>query len=368
MISSQFPSPPALRIAAAHETGYAGRLKIALDATYSLGSSLSGVGVYSREMLAGLATAHPEARFSWCYRPHRYLRSFSEPLPRNANRTLLWEGRAPRADLFHGLNQRISSTGHKRVVSTFHDLFVMTGDYSTPEFRSRFAAQAREAAKRSDRIITVSAFTARQVEQLLGVEPSRIRVVHHGVRRPTHPVASTEREPLILFVGALQERKNILRLLAAFEQTARGWKLVLAGSSGYGAAKILERIATSPRRADIDVPGYASNEELAALYRRASVFAFPSLDEGFGMPVLEAMANGVPVLTSNVSALPEVAGDAAVLVDPRDEGAIAEGLRRLTEDEGLRGELSYKGLVRSQEFTWERAILETWNVYQELDS
>ncbi len=107
-------------------------MKFALDATYSLGRDLSGVGVYSGEILNGLAALHPEARFLFCYRPHRFLRSFADPLPPNANRRLLREHRAPSADLFHGLNQRLGSARYRRAVSTFHDLFVISGDYSTP--------------------------------------------------------------------------------------------------------------------------------------------------------------------------------------------------------------------------------------------
>jgi len=339
-------------------------LKIALDATYSLGRNLSGVGVYSREILKGLAEAHPEVRFQACYRTHRFFRSFQDSLPGNASRTLLWEGRTPGADLFHGLNQRIASTRHKRTVSTFHDLFVMTGEYSTREFRERFAGQAREAAERSDVIIAVSAFTALQVEELLKVERARIRVIHHGARVPRGSVLP--REQLILSVGALQARKNTTRLVAAFEQTAPGWKLALAGSSGFGAEEILAEIRGSRRSSDIQILGYVSDDALEDLYARASIFAFPSLDEGFGMPLLDAMARGVPILTSNVSALPEVAGDAALLVDPRDVGSIAGGLHSLMESEGLRAQLAERGQKRVQGFSWRAAAAATWNVYREL--
>ncbi len=158
-------------------------MKIALDATYSVGRNLTGVGVYSREIIHGLAAAHPEARFLACYRPHRLLRSFSDSLPRNASRRLLWQDWGAAADLFHGLNQRIDSTRYRRAISTFHDLFVMSGDYSTPEFRLRFTEQARAAAERSDLIVTVSQFTADQVHDLLKVDRARLRVIHHGVRR-----------------------------------------------------------------------------------------------------------------------------------------------------------------------------------------
>ena len=341
-------------------------MKIALDSTYSVGRNLSGVGVYSRAILSGLAAAHPEASFLYCYRPHRILASFRVSIQRNCHRRLLWKNRAPAADLFHGLNQRIDSARHRRVVSTFHDLFVMTGDYSTPEFRRKFSDQARTAADRSDLIITVSQFTARQVETLLGVEPARIRVVPHGVLQQSGQFIERQREPMILFVGALQRRKNVIRLLEAFERVPLGWQLVLTGSLGFGSDEILARIEGSSRKADIRLLGYVPEGELERLYQRASVFAFPSLDEGFGMPVLEAMAYGVPVLTSNTSALPEVAGEAALLVNPFETDDIAEGLRRLIRDQELRAQLAKKGLERIRDFTWEKAVEKTWSVYLEV--
>ena len=339
-------------------------MKIALDATYSLGRHLSGVGVYSRELISGLAAAHTDAGFHFCYRPHRLLRSFQEPLPPNARRRLLWRGLAGRADLFHGLNQRIDDRRWPRVITTFHDLFVLSAEYSTPDFRRRFAEQARGAAERSDLIIAVSDFTARQVEDLLGVERARIRVVHHGVHAPA--LENYRRENVILFVGSIQKRKNVGRLVDAFERVANGWKLVLAGSTGFGAEEILQKIEHSPRRSDIEVTGYVTDAELERLYARARVFAFPSLDEGFGMPVLDAMARGVPVLTSNRSALPEVAGDAALLVDPENGDEITAGLERITGDEGLQRELVRRGLERSAGFSWGAAVEKTWSVYREL--
>ena len=125
-------------------------MTIALDATYSIGDQLSGVGVYSREILLGMAALHPETRFAFCYRGRRYLRSWTSAIPPNARRRLLAEPLGPRsAGLFHGLNQRLPLFHMRRAVATFHDLFVMTGEYSTPEFRARFTAQARHAAERA---------------------------------------------------------------------------------------------------------------------------------------------------------------------------------------------------------------------------
>jgi glycosyltransferase involved in cell wall biosynthesis len=341
-------------------------LLIALDATYSVGDALSGVGVYSKHILAGVAASHAESRFLFCYRPHRYGRVLGQKLPSNCARFLLHDRfHVPsRADIFHGLNQRLPEKRMKRAVSTFHDLFVMTGEYSTPEFRSRFSEQARQAAERSDLIITVSQFTADQAAALLNVERSRLRVVHHGVDWPT-ATAAVPRENIVLNVGAIQERKNTSRLVEAFERMPRDWRLVLAGSSGFGAARILERIRGSGARDRIDVTGYLTEEDLERLYARASIFAFPSLDEGFGMPVLEAMARGVPVIASNRSALPEVAGDAALLIDPIDTQALGTAMQRLI-DPHERDALTQKGLLRAAEFTWNSTAEKTWAVYREL--
>lgn len=273
--------------------------------------------------------------------------------------------RIPKAPLFHALNQRVDAAAEdQRTVATFHDLFVMTSEYSSKEFRERFSEQARRAAERSDLIIAVSRFTAGQVEELLGVEPARIRVIPHGTRAPLH--ISPAREDLVLMVGAVQKRKNVARLVKAFEQMPVGWKLALAGSArGYGAAEELRAVEESPRRRDIDVLGYVPEAALEDLYGRARILAFPSLAEGFGMPVLDAMARGVPVVSSRRSAIPEVAGDAALLVDPENTEELASALNRLAGDDALRQDLARKGRERAAEFTWESAVDRTWGVYEE---
>jgi glycosyltransferase involved in cell wall biosynthesis len=242
----------------------------------------------------------------------------------------------------------------------------MTGEYSSPEFRARFTEQARQAAANSDAIIAVSQSTATQVEQLLGVEPSRIYVVPHGSPQIAG-VSAARRENLVLFVGVIQRRKNVGRLVKAFERLPAGWRLALAGASqGYGAAEELRAVEESPRRADIEILGHLSGEQLAALYARARIFAFPSLDEGFGMPILEAMAHGVPVVTSQSSAMPEVAGDAALLVDPLNIDQLAHALTRLAGDEGLREDLIARGRTRVPHFTWDSAVAQTWAVYEKV--
>jgi len=341
-------------------------LRIGLDATYTLDEQPTGVGIYCRELLRELVTTHPEAEFFYCYRPHRFFRAFRLSLPPRCHRRVLWEHwPAGHFALFHGLNQRLPRSRYPKTVVTFHDLFVMTGEYSSAEFRQLFARRAREAAGRADAIVAVSQFTARQVEELLQVPAARIRVIYHGVRLPqvTH---TGSRERLVLHVGAIQRRKNLVRLVRAFAQLPEPWQLVLVGSKGYAAEEVFEAIAQSPVKDRIRYLGYLPPRQLEELYCRASMLAFPSLDEGFGLPVLEAMAHGTPVITSRRSALEEVAGDAALLVDPFDEEELAAALKRLAEDSTLWETLALRGRQRAAQFSWQKAATKTWELYCEL--
>jgi glycosyltransferase involved in cell wall biosynthesis len=340
-------------------------LRIALDATYSVGSNLSGVGVYSREILHGLAGLKPDVRWDWFYRSNRFWKARGTAPPPNVTSRFLADSVGSRAaELFHGLNQRLPRRRFRRQIATFHDLFVLSGEYSTAEFRSRFAGQARQAAAGADLVIAVSSFTAGQVEEYLKVPQSRIRVIPHGV--VPRPIPALPRENVVLCLGAVQRRKNQARLVRAFAGMPKDWQLVLAGSQGFGAEDTLAEIEKSPARDRIRVTGYISDAEAAEWYAKARIFAFPSLDEGFGIPVLEAMSAGIPVLAGNRSALPEVAGDAAVLVDPESDSEVADGLYRLAADEQLRNSLIEAGRTRVAGFTWQRAVTETFAVYREL--
>lgn len=341
-------------------------MRIALDATYSLGSALSGVGVYSREILHGLARSQFAEGWDWFYRSQRYLRGRLQKTPRGVRVFRLSDTKGDRsAALFHGLNQRLPELRFARQVATFHDLFVLSGDYSTREFRERFAEQARAAASAADLIIAVSAFTASQVEDHLKVPASRIRVIHHGVVPRAIP-ANVARENVILCVGALQRRKNQIALVRAFRAAPSDWILVLGGSQGYEAEDILREVANSPMANRIRITGYLSEGEIGRWYARAKVFAFPSLDEGFGMPALEAMAAGVPVIAGNRSSLPEVCGDAALFVNPESDEELTGAIEVLTRDENRRANLIELGRIRAAKFRWDDAVQKTIAVYQEL--
>ncbi len=340
-------------------------MRVALDASYSIDPQPTGIAVYSRKLLDGLPPAYPTDCFVHCYRAKAYKRAPRSAFANVTNRLLAPPLPTFRADVFHALNQRVDRRPARFVIATFHDLFVMTGEYSTPEFRARFTAQARRAADNADLIIAVSEFTASQVSSLLKVERSRIRVIPHGVDLPpSQPTAKREAE--VLFVGAIQARKNIVRLVEAFESMPKPWRLVLAGApNGYNAQQALTRIEQSPSRDRIEVTGYVNPNRLRELLARASIFAFPSLDEGFGIPVLEAMAWGIPVVTSNSSALKEIAEGAALLVDPYNVPAIAEAFCKLSENNSLRQDLVAAGLERAKKFLWRDAVRRTYGVYKE---
>ena len=355
-------------------------MNIALDATYGLGSELSGVGVYCSRIVEEMARLGSGERFQLGYRLRRFWPALrSGPPGPNCSRFLLEESAAwlspRRADLFHGLNQRLPGIKFPRMVTTFHDLFMMTGEYSTPEFRERFTALSRSAAERSDQIIAVSQFTADQVVELLGYPRGRISVVHHGVDampagRPGDAESLTKRYGIsgdfLLHVGAIQRRKNVERLVAAFERLDARYTLVIAGTDGYGSEAIRARIAASRARERIRVTGYVDRATLQALYRAAAVLAFPSLDEGFGIPVIEAMSAGLPVVTSDRGAMREVSGDAAVLADPENTDALHDGLVRALTDQELRERLHRDGRMRAAQFTWQRAAERTLAVYRKV--
>jgi glycosyltransferase involved in cell wall biosynthesis len=301
----------------------------------------------------GLLRLHKGPRLRRYYRLHRWVRA---PWPKS----LLFDSAPSGVDVFHGLNQRLPRRGSPKMVSTFHDLFVLSGEYSTQDFRERFALQAREAAERSDLIIAVSEFTKSQVVSYLGYPAERVRVIPHGVVLPAAVRPVDEREKIVLTVGAVQKRKNTRRLIEAFEVLGPEWQLWIAGSAGFEATAMLRDLPPN-----VKVLGYVSDAELEALYLRAAVLAFPSLDEGFGIPVLEAMAHGVAVLTSNVSALPEVAGDAGLLVNPLSVEEIGAGLKRLASIDERRDFVA-RGLERAKGFSWQDSVAMTARVYAEL--
>jgi glycosyltransferase involved in cell wall biosynthesis len=291
-----------------------------------------------------------------------------------------WRGMWDRLDLFHGPNFKLQTTGRHGGVITIHDLWLdRHPEYSTKFLGQRWSrARTRRMAFRARTVITDSTHSADDLVELYGLPRERIAVIPNGVSADFHPITPQEAEPVlrrldllgrryILFVGGGDPRKNH-RLL--FEAVARErdrlgvWRLVVAG----GCVHRFGNIPDTARRYGLEdrlvCAGQLALEELRALYGAADVMVFPSIYEGFGLPVLEAMACGTPVITSNATSIPEVAGDAAVLIDPRSPDELAAALVSVLEDADRAASLRRKGFERIKAFTWDRTARETFEVYK----
>ena len=261
-------------------------------------------------------------------------------------------------------------------VLTVHDLsFVHHPEFFRAANRLYLKTLTGLSGRRATAVITISDATARDVHRLLGVPSKSIFTVYPGVSpdfypRPDRDVARFRREMnlperFVLYLGTLEPRKNLVRLVRAFAQLDRDdVHLVLAGAKGWSYEDILAEIEHLALGDRVHIPGYVSSESLPFWYNAASVFAYPSIHEGFGIPVLEALACGVPTLTSTSTSLPEAGGDATVQVLPFDDEAIATGLDRLLTDEGLRETLRAEGLDHARHFSWARMAEETTEVYR----
>jgi len=363
---------------------------IGLDASYSLDRQPSGMAVYSRRLIESLATLNSSHRFFVCYRLSRIrqrrellrpgnlsgslggafsVRLFQEPL----TFWLAWQ-----VEVFHSLAQRPPAFHFKREIVTVLDIFPLTGrDYSTPDFQRKFSRLLLEAVERAALVITPSQYTADQLTRHTSVRSGKIRVVPLGVDSPSIPLTSEERlferqclvgkgNEMILSVGVIQNRKNTLNALRALQRLPACYRLVLAGGNGYGSETIHEFIRKERLESRVAVLGYVSANRLSALYQAASLFLFPSWEEGFGLPVLEAMIHGLPVVASGTSSLPEVSGEAALYIDPHDPSDIAEKILRAVEDQDLRKKMIAQGLARVCDFTWRRTAEATLCVYDEV--
>jgi glycosyltransferase involved in cell wall biosynthesis len=268
-------------------------------------------------------------------------------------------------------------------VVTIHDL----GYHFFPEmhtWRKRLYVDwgTRWSVATATAVIAISHATAADLERITGTRTKahggKIHVVHEAASAPPMPtpeaIAALRARyawtrPYALYVGTLQPRKNLARLLTAYEQLYQhgeaSFDLVLAGKAGWLSQGIVAQATQSPYANHIHLPGYVADEDLPVLMAGAQFFTFPSLYEGFGLPILEAQQVGVPVMTATASSLPEVAGDAALYVNPTDVEAIAQAMLRLSQDEALRQELIAAGHRNVQRFSWEKAAAETLAVLEE---
>jgi glycosyltransferase involved in cell wall biosynthesis len=266
-----------------------------------------------------------------------------------------------------------------RHVVTVHDMtfFSHRAQHSRLHRSAPFLRLVAASLRRADLVVVPSGAVRADVLRLAPtVAPTRIRVVANGVGaafRPQAPAAVAAavarlgiREPYVLYVGTLEPRKNLVRLLDAYERLAPREQLVLAGRLGWDAAPLRARLTAPALRGRVHLTGYVPEDDLPALYAGARAFVYPSLAEGFGLPPLEALACGVPVVASTDPALAENLADAALLVDATDTGALADAMRRVLADDALRATLRERGRARAATFGWERTAAGTLACYREL--
>lgn len=283
------------------------------------------------------------------------------------------------ADLYHGCLNVAPLLSPVPTVITIHDLaFIRFPQTFRAYNRIYLDLATRLSARRASRILAVSEHTKREVVGLLGIPPERVIVTPNAARnhfRPPAPAAIEQLrashglpERFVLYVGTLEPRKNLTTLLEAFalvSQSVPDAPLLIGGGKGWMYEPIFARLEQLNLRDRVKFAGYLPEEELPLWYAAATVFVFPSIYEGFGMPPLEAMACGTPVITSNTSSLPEVVGDAGLMVAPTDTIGLAEAIRRVLVDADLRAELRQRGLARARRFSWADTAAKTLAAYRE---
>lgn len=361
--------------------------------TYALDRAVTGIGRYTYELGRALAaaenkpelilltaggagplaeTALRQVRLAGCKLVPAIMTLGNVVIPLNARRLGL--------DLIHdcsGFTVNFLGTGGARYIVTIHDVI----PWSFPGVSTKldtliYRRWLPSRLPHADAIITISEATKADLVNYMKIAPEKIHVTPLGVRPVYHPSAKDDIERVrrelnlpphyILFVGNVEARKNLVRVLQAFARLREkgiAEKMVVVGPQKWKYAHIMQALTDLKIEEDVLFTGYINEADLPIIYSAADVFVFPSLYEGFGLPPLEAMACGAPVLTSNVSSLPEVVGDAAVKVDPYDVEAITDGLTRLLTDTAFHQTMHERGLAHAVQFTWQRTASATLTIY-----
>lgn len=377
-------------------------MKVAIDISCMRGER-AGVGNYALNLLRGLEKVDRENQYV-LYTFYSRASGFSldktilpvaknfkvkkKNVPFRLARIMLTNMRVPIEffvgpfDMLHGLDHSAHYSKKARLVITIHDLAFMLyphKGFSSPEFMKQSVSRFAELVGRADRIIAVSENTKMDVLRLLGVPEYKISVIYEATEeifRPLNDESILESVRLryglkdnrfMLYVGTIEPRKNLGSLLKAFSRLKKvkkiEHKLVLAGRMGWSYEQIFNLIRDLHLQNDIILSGYVPRHDLPGLYNLADSFVYPSLYEGFGLPPLEAMACGLPVVASNASCFPEILGDAAILTDPDNEDELSKQIYAVLSDSSLRSWMRQKGLARASQFSWEHTARETIGVY-----
>ena len=353
---------------------------IAFDMTPAL-LSPAGIGRYAREVERALSR-RSDVELIHMAASRRHARSTAARVALGLQRELAYYpvalGRRARragADLLHCPSQAGPVRARLPLVMTVHDLLPLRfPELFTSVNTTHMRVMARAVLPRADRIIVGSRYTRGELSALVGVPDERIEVVPYGIG-PQFGLQAPDREWLkrrfrlggryIVCVGTLEPRKNLVSALRAFRRlspTHEDLQVAVVGGQGWRNERFEHEVLSTPGR--VVRTGHVSDEELARLYSGAECLVFPSLAEGFGFPVLEAMASGTPVVSSNRSSLPEVVGDAGLLVEPDEDEAIAAAIERILGDPELAGDLRARGLRQARHFSWEACAEGTVGVYR----
>ena len=358
-----------------------------------LGQIKTGVGHYTFEIARGVATAEPQENFRVISHLQFTADGFEDTPPNlefvqapvNAFTKHWWTIGLPRyirqnsIKLFHGTNYDIPVWGGCATVLSIHDLSALL--YPETHVARRVWRTRRRLplmARKATRIIVPTESVKSEVCEYLRIDPVKVETIRYAPRRCFHPVTkSAAQETLkrlnvedsfILYVGAIEPRKNLLTLVRAFEEIYKNTELrpelVIAGPTGWLSEELFRYVQNSPVQQRILVTGYLSDEDLRALYSTCTVMCYPAVYEGAGLPPLEAMACGAPVITSDARAIAEMVGDAACLVPAKDYQELASQIVHVVTDAKVRSSLIQRGLLRAGAFSWERTAEATYVLYQ----
>ena len=366
-------------------------MRIGIDGI-PLTSTKTGIGHYTLELARALAKIDTDDEFE-LISPFKFnSSSLDNNLPANlkkveARRRKFWWAvglplyiRRNSTSLFHGTNYEIPLWSKCPTIVSIHDLSLLLYpqthlDQSVRRARYRLPLMARAATK----IITATEFVKKQVSEHLKVDPAKIAVTPYAPRSMFRPLSRSETEEtrvrlgveenFILFVGTVEPRKNLITLLRAFSEILKSTELrpqlVIAGQKGWLTGETMNYVESEGLEGHVKFTGYVTDDDLQALYSCCTVCVYPSLYEGFGLPPLEAMACGAPVIASDVASLAEAVGKAALVVPPTDVQRLAQGLVGIITDEAKRAHYSRAGLEHASQFSWERTAQLTLDVYRE---
>ncbi len=365
----------------------------------SVAYPISGVGEYTLQLGKALEALLGDSMVFWFGKNlpgHRHV-DFDNHIPTFTNRVKyhlsgglrkipgltimlhLWRDRQFRSytrrmkpSLYHETRYALFQFEDGPTVITVYDLsFVRHPEWHPADRAEYLERYFLKRISKVDSVITISEFSKKEIMSLLGISPDKIYVTPLGVDRSFSPGKKEMKgfpNEYILSLGNLEPRKNLVTLLDAYRSLPKKLRerfpLVIAGASGWHTRELKKALQLFPRDEKPILTGYVPKKLLPDLYRGASLFVYPSLYEGFGLPVIEAMACGVPVLASNSTSLPEVVEDAGVLIDPRDVSHLKEAMMELLEDEKARRELARRGIARAKLFSWDQCARQTLSVYE----